>query len=261
VEQSAQRPGHGREKNPKGKFDRSPADPGRNFLGRQRCQLRQQGKHVLQTIENGQHRTGDRKRNLARSCNGRGIGWHGRIARTRLHLLQDVLRWKTDNDKRRPAGYSDQPWRRRIEQIGAGLERHIVELKSKMEQVLRAKDERRKRIRLGELLFQVGIGCAKAVNVSSRLRCLRTKTGNASSALRPFASQGHLVGTVTRLAILTPHDEFAAHDHSITSSARASNVARISSGQGHEHADAPHPLGLLRTRRERPRGRPAAEGG
>src|SRR6516165_8890796 len=51
--------------------------------------------------------------------------------------------------------------------------------------------------RLGELLFQVGVGCAKAVNVSSRLRCLRTKTGNASSAFRPFASQGHLVGTVT----------------------------------------------------------------
>src|SRR5262245_40272224 len=34
--------------------------------------------------------------------------------------------------------------------------------------------------RLGELLFQVGVGCANAVNVSSRLRCLRTKTGNAS---------------------------------------------------------------------------------
>src|SRR6516225_3054434 len=50
--------------------------------------------------------------------------------------------------------------------------------------------------RLGELFFQVGVG-AKAVNVSSRLRCLRTKTGNASSALRPFARQGHLVGTVT----------------------------------------------------------------
>src|SRR5215831_11204247 len=51
--------------------------------------------------------------------------------------------------------------------------------------------------RLGELLFQVGIGCSKAVNVSSPLRCFRTKTGNGSSALRPFASQDHLVGTVT----------------------------------------------------------------
>src|SRR5262249_28178837 len=50
---------------------------------------------------------------------------------------------------------------------------------------------------LGEFLFQVGVGCAKTVNVSSHLRCLRTKTGNASSALRPFASQDHLVGTVT----------------------------------------------------------------
>src|SRR5262249_16829913 len=79
--------------------------------------------------------------------------------------------------------------------------------------------------RLGELLFQVGVGCASAANVSSRLRCLRTKTGNACSALCPFASQGHLVGTVTRLSILTePHDELAAPDHSITSSARASSV-------------------------------------
>src|SRR5262245_3339626 len=51
--------------------------------------------------------------------------------------------------------------------------------------------------RLIELLFQVGVGFAEAVNVSSRLRCLRTKTGNASSTLRPFARQGHLVGTVT----------------------------------------------------------------
>src|SRR5215831_7125075 len=49
--------------------------------------------------------------------------------------------------------------------------------------------------RLGELLFEVGVGCAKAVNVSFRLRGLRTKTGNASSDLRPFASQGHLVDT------------------------------------------------------------------
>ena len=34
---------------------------------------------------------------------------------------------------------------------------------------------------------------------------------------------------------------------------------RIVRGQAHEHADAPHPLGLLRARRERPRGRRAAE--
>src|SRR5262249_27422334 len=65
--------------------------------------------------------------------------------------------------------------------------------------------------RPGEFLFQVGVGCAKTVNVSSRLRCLRTKTGNASAVLRPFASQDHLVGTVTRLSVLTEsHDELAA---------------------------------------------------
>ena len=34
---------------------------------------------------------------------------------------------------------------------------------------------------------------------------------------------------------------------------------RIVRGRAHEHADAPHPLGLLRARRERPRGRRAAE--
>ena len=34
---------------------------------------------------------------------------------------------------------------------------------------------------------------------------------------------------------------------------------RIVRGRGHEHADAPHPLGLLRARRERPRRRRAAE--
>ena len=33
--------------------------------------------------------------------------------------------------------------------------------------------------RLGEFLFQVGVGCAKAVNVSFRLRSGRTKTANA----------------------------------------------------------------------------------
>src|SRR5215471_15007002 len=74
--------------------------------------------------------------------------------------------------------------------------------------------------RLGELLFQVGVGCAKTVNVSSRLRCLRTKTG-VSSGLCPFSSQDHPLGAVTgspsgrpsqgsSLSILTePHDELA----------------------------------------------------
>jgi uncharacterized protein (TIGR03118 family) len=61
-----------------------------------------------------------------------------------------VLWRKTDNDKRRLTGYADQPWRRRIEQIGAALERHIDELKAKLEQVLRTKDERRKRICNGQ---------------------------------------------------------------------------------------------------------------
>jgi hypothetical protein len=71
--------------------------------------------------------------------------------------------------------------------------------------------------------------------VSSRLRCLRTKTDNACSALRPFARQGHLVGTVagplrssqqgSSLSILTePHDRLAPPNHSITSSARAISI-------------------------------------
>src|SRR5215831_6188455 len=82
--------------------------------------------------------------------------------------------------------------------------------------------------RLGKPLFQLRF--ADRVNALARLRCLRTKTGNASSALRLFASQGHLVGTVTgplsagssqgsSLSILPePHDELAPV-HSITSAA------------------------------------------
>ena len=50
---------------------------------------------------------------------------------------------------------------------------------------------------LVEFLFQVRVGCAKAFNVSSRLRSGRTKTTNAGLALRTLARQGHLVGTVT----------------------------------------------------------------
>src|SRR5262249_44066795 len=77
--------------------------------------------------------------------------------------------------------------------------------------------------RLGEFLLQLGVGAANGINAGSRLRCLRTKTGNACSALCPFASQDHLVGMVTgrpfppawpsqgsSLSILTePHDELA----------------------------------------------------
>jgi len=39
----------------------------------------------------------------------------------------------------------------------------------------------------------------------------------------------------------------------------ASLKLRIVCGAGHQHADAPHPLGLLRARRERPRGHRASE--
>jgi hypothetical protein len=49
--------------------------------------------------------------------------------------------------------------------------------------------------RLCEFIFQLRGGFADAADVSSRLRSLRTKTGNACSALRPFASQDHLVGS------------------------------------------------------------------
>jgi hypothetical protein len=51
--------------------------------------------------------------------------------------------------------------------------------------------------RLGKFLFQIGAGFADAANARSRFRCLRTKTSNAGSALRPFARQDHLIGTVT----------------------------------------------------------------
>src|SRR5262245_23332762 len=90
--------------------------------------------------------------------------------------------------------------------------------------------------RLGELapvffefLFQFGVGNANGINVSSRLRSIRTKTASVRSALRPFARQGHLVGAAAALpvgpsqgpglSILTEsHDELAPL-YSITSSA------------------------------------------
>src|ERR1700757_3938967 len=37
-----------------------------------------------------------------------------------------------------------------------------------------------------ELLFQISTRLTHPTNARSHLRCLRTKTGNASSALRPF---------------------------------------------------------------------------
>src|SRR5262249_62142337 len=46
-------------------------------------------------------------------------------------------------------------------------------------------------------LFQLGLGLADTVKARSRLRPGRTKTGNARSALRPLARQGHLVGKVS----------------------------------------------------------------
>src|SRR5262249_25486134 len=86
-----------------------------------------------------------------------------------------------------------------------------------------------------EFLLQLRVEFANAVNMSSRLRCLRTKTGNACSALRPFARQrsprrhSHWARRpsaqpkIVPIDPTEPHDELAAH-HSITSSARASTV-------------------------------------
>src|SRR5262245_46839006 len=93
--------------------------------------------------------------------------------------------------------------------------------------------------RLGEFLFQIGVGYAKGVSVSSRLRSGRTRLAVACWALCAFERQGHLVGTATgppsgrpsqgsSLSILTePHDELVPI-HSITSSANASNLSGIS---------------------------------
>src|SRR5262249_22585 len=49
--------------------------------------------------------------------------------------------------------------------------------------------------RLGKPLFQLRF--ADRVNALARLRSRRTKTTSVRSALRLFARQGHLVGTVT----------------------------------------------------------------
>src|SRR5258707_15272130 len=90
-----------------------------------------------------------------------------------------------------------------------------------------------------ELLLQFSPWLASPIDGRPRLRSRRTKTASACSALRPFASQGHLVDTVTgpfsvgpakgrALSILTkPRDELAT-PHSITSSARASTVGGTS---------------------------------
>jgi hypothetical protein len=57
---------------------------------------------------------------------------------------------------------------------------------------------------LGEFLFQLGVRFANAVNVSSGLRSRRTKTAGMGLVLRPFARQGHLVGTVDRPMLVAP---------------------------------------------------------
>src|SRR4029450_7832343 len=48
-----------------------------------------------------------------------------------------------------------------------------------------------------ELLYQCRLGFTRRSNACSRLRSARTKLATACSPLRPLASQGHLVGTVT----------------------------------------------------------------
>src|SRR5262245_46523254 len=75
--------------------------------------------------------------------------------------------------------------------------------------------------RLSQSLFRLAVDRPNAVNISFRLRRLRTKTGNAFSALRPLARQVHLVGKLSPGNLTEQHDELAPLDHSITSSARA----------------------------------------
>jgi hypothetical protein len=55
-----------------------------------------------------------------------------------------------------------------------------------------------------ELLFQIGARLTHPTKALSRHRSGRTKTGNAFSALRAFARQGHLVGTVDRPMLVAP---------------------------------------------------------
>src|SRR5262249_45186835 len=45
--------------------------------------------------------------------------------------------------------------------------------------------------RLGEILLQLSVGFANAVDVSPHLRSGRTKLATVRPALRPFARQGH----------------------------------------------------------------------
>jgi hypothetical protein len=80
---------------------------------------------------------------------------------------------------------------------------------------------------LREFLFQVRVGCAKPVNVSSRLRCLRKNTGNASSALCPFAKQGHLVGTVNGLARVPSLDHLVRDSEHLWRNAEAECLSSL----------------------------------
>ena len=89
-------------------------------------------------------------------------------------------------------------------EIGLAQPRRVRQhrLKDRFQLAGRAGDDtqhlRRRRLllqRLGEFLFQLGVG--RAVNVSSRLRSGRTKLAAAWWALCAFERQGHLVGTVT----------------------------------------------------------------
>jgi hypothetical protein len=55
-----------------------------------------------------------------------------------------------------------------------------------------------------ELLFQIATRLTHPMKALSRHRSGRTRTTSASSALRAFARQGHLVGTVDRPMLVAP---------------------------------------------------------
>ena len=85
---------------------------------------------------------------------------------------------------------------------------------------------------------------------------------SGASATNSAACLRMSVGIARAPAIVDPHvaaDRSSPIAAALQERADAGLCFRIVRGCGHEHADAPHPLALLRARRERPRRRRAAE--
>ena len=126
------------------------------------------------------------------------------------------------------------------------------------------------RARLSTKPAPTGSGtCANTIG-TLRVACSNGASGRAATGqddVRRERDQfrrisANVVGIARAPAIVDPHvaaDRSSPFLQPLQERPEAGLRFRIVRGQVHEHADAPHPLGLLRPRRERPRRRRAAE--